>query len=299
MDQRTTPSLSVVVPAYNEADSLREFFPRLVEFCESRGYRVVIVDDGSGDDTAEVLAGFADRPAVQIVSNKVNRGYGGALKAGIDVVETDYLVTIDADGQHDLDDVVRLHEAIVAEGADMIVGNRERAPKESLYRKIGKRLIRGVARILLTFHIRDLNSGMKIYDAGLARRYVRLCPDSMAFSDIITLVFISQRHLVLERPIRVHPRAAGTSTINTMTALDTLREIVNIVVLFNPMKIFFPLAAVFTTSALAWGLPIVLQGRGVSVGALLGFLSGMIFFLLGLLAEQLALIRKGAVVDRP
>ena len=109
-------------------------------------------------------------------------------------------------------------------------------------RDLGKSLIRFVARLVLDLDVYDINSGLKVYDAKLAKRYLRLCPDSMAYSDVITLVFVSQRHRVRERPIRVRARLAGESTITTATALDTVKEILNIVVLFNPMRIFLPMS---------------------------------------------------------
>ena len=131
----------------------------------------------------------------------------------------------------------------------------------------------------------------------LAKKYIRLCPDHMAFSDIIAMVFISKRHLVLERPINIKPRTAGVSTISTLTAIETVKEILNIVILFNPMRVFFPIAFLSIVAALAWGIPIALKGRGVSIGAMLGFTTGILFFLLGLLAEQLSQIRKDSVND--
>ena len=176
------------------------------------------------------------------IRNKVRQGYGGAIKCGIAAAKTDYIVTIDADGQHLMDDVQTLFEEICATDADMIVGGRTNIEGEGWYRKLGKILIRGIAKALMPLNVHDINSGMKVYNTELARRYSELCPDSMAYSNVITLAFINQKHLVLERPIRILPRTHGTSTIDTMTALDTVRQILNIVVLFNPiLNIYQPL----------------------------------------------------------
>jgi hypothetical protein len=136
---------------------------------------------------------------------------------------------------------------------------------------------------------------MKVYRSDLARKYIRLCPDTMAYSDIITLVFINQKHLVLEKDIVIRSRVSGTSTINTRTALDTVLEILNIVVLFNPNRVFLPLAMIFVLAGIIWGLPFLIRGEGVQAGTLLLTITGLLFFLLGLLAEQLSLIRRGNV----
>jgi hypothetical protein len=116
----------------------------------------------------------------------------------------------------------------------------------------------------------------------------------MAYSDVITLVFIGQRHRVVELPIRLRPRTGGHSTITARTALQTLMEILNIVVLFNPHRVFLPVALASLALGVGWGLPIVLRGNGVSVGAMLAIVTGIVFFLLGLLAEQISLIRRGS-----
>lgn len=285
-------SLTVIIPAYNEEVSLKDVLPSVIDFCGERGIEVIVVNDGSTDGTADVFSKFLDRKNYTVLTHKVNRGYGGAIKTGIAAARTRYVITIDADGQHDLSDVEALHKEITATGADMIVGSRRGARGQSYYRSIGKSLIRRIARVLMPLDIHDLNSGMKIYDREIGSRYVRLCPDSMAFSDIIALVFVSRRHLVLERPISIKPRAAGRSTIGVGTAFDTVKEILNIVVLFNPMRVFFPIAVFFLLAGVAWGLPLVLMGRGVSVGAMLGIVTGLIFLFLGLIAEQLSLMRK-------
>lgn len=283
--------LTIVIPAYNEEQALSFFMPELIDYCRTTGCKLIIVDDGSRDNTRELLAQYDEASFFVLLHHKVNRGYGGAIKTGINAAETPYVITIDADGQHRLEDVTALYEALRQNDADMVIGGRKKN-KESLYRKTGKALIRFVAILLMPIHIRDLNSGMKIYRTSLARQYIELCPDNMAFSDIITLVFINQRHLVSEHPITVIPRTTGKSTISTKTAFDTVMEILHIVTLFNPMRIFLPPALFFLLFSAIWGLPILLRGEGISVGTLFLFVTGLIFFFLGLIAEQLALIRK-------
>jgi len=290
-------NLTVVIPAFNEENSLKVFLPDLIRFCSDNDFQLIIVNDGSKDGTENILSQYSDSACFSFYTHKVNRGYGGAIKTGIRNANTKYAITIDADGQHDLNDVLALYKRIEETDADMIVGSRMAHKDASLYRSIGKNLIRWFAKLLMPIHIEDINSGIKIYNTELAKRYIRLCPDHMAFSDIITMVFISKRNLVLEQPVNIKPRTAGVSTISTLTALETVEEILNIVVLFNPMRVFFPIAFIAIALAFIWGLPIILKGRGVSIGALLSFSTGILFFCLGLLAEQLSQIRKNSVDD--
>lgn len=284
-------TLSVVVPIYNEEDSLVIHLPKVVEFCKSHSFGLILVNDGSRDNTPKLINAVHDGKTVFAVHNKLNKGYGGAIKEGIRHAKSDYVITIDADGQHSLDDVLRLFALAKEKDADMIVGKRN-IGSSGLYRQFGKWLLREFAKMLMDIPIGDLNSGMKLYRTDLAKKYMPLCSNSMAYSDMIALVFISQRHLVVETPITILDRESGESTINTLTAFQTLKEILNIVVLFNPMKVFFPIALFTLLVSLAWGVPLVIKGHGVSVGAMLGIVSATIFFFFGLIAEQLSMIRK-------
>lgn len=284
--------LTVVVPAYNEAHSLPILLKELIPFCKNNNWKLILINDGSKDNTKQVLNEFIEDEDFEIIHHKVNRGYGGAIKSGIKNAETNYCVTIDADGQHNLGDVEILFKKMIETDADLIVGNRKGNSTSGWFRELGKSIIRKVAKIMMPLKIYDINSGMKMYDTKLAKQYIQLCPDGMAFSDIITLIFIFKRNLVLEVPITINKRMAGESTINYKTALDTVMEIINIVILFNPMRIFLPLSFTFLFASILWELPILFRGNGISIGALLGFITGLIFFLLGLLAEQLGNMRR-------
>ena len=289
-----TGTLTLVVPVFNEEKALDVFLPELTEYCRQRDYSLVFVDDGSSDDSAALIETYCDSTQFRLLRHKVNRGYGGAIKTGIRACNTDFLVTLDADGQHRPEDVGRLFEFASKNSADMVVGKRQ-SGNSGIYRAIGRKLIRWIAGLLVSLPISDLNSGMKLYRTELAKRYLVLCPDGMAFSDIITLVFVHRRDLVLETGIEVMPRSEGVSTINTSTALDTVFQILNIVALFNPGRIFFPLGVGFVAFGVAWGLPFIVRNEGVSVGTMLLLVFGLIFFLVGLIAEQVAQLRRGQI----
>ena len=282
--------LTVVVPVYNEGENLPVFAPALVDFCLARDWKLIFVNDGSSDNTRTLLDTLHS-PNVQVIHHKVNRGYGGALKTGIGQTTTPYLITMDGDGQHDPKDAERLLDFAMATDADMVVGRRDGAGHSGMYRSLGKFLIRHFTKILMPLPVSDLNSGFKLYRTEPAKRYSTVCPDSMAFSDVITLVFLSERNLVLEHPIHISARTVGRSTINTFTAFETVIQVLNIALMFNPLRVFLPISAVCILAGLGWGIPIILLGRGVSVGAMLAIVTGLLFFVLGLLASQLSAIR--------
>lgn len=295
-----TATLTLVIPAYCEAESLPGLLPELLAYAGKRGWQVIIVDDGSSDATPDILQGFSYHPNLIICHHKVNRGYGAALKTGLRAAQSDYIITIDADGQHKLSSVETLFNAIQTQNADMVVGNRLASGNRDTYRSLGKWVIRSFARLVIPMHIKDLNSGCKIYRAVLVKKYLSLCPDSMAFSDVITLVMIHQGCLVTETPIETVERQAGTSKIRLATAFETIIEILHIAVLLKPMRIFLPLAVFSIIIGLLWGIPIILAGRGVSVGSMLALVNGMLLFSIGLISEQIAALRRQiAELDHP
>ena len=288
--------LTVVVPAYNEAENLPVFAPALIEFCRARNWKVIFVNDGSRDQTKQILDGL-NESHLCVIHHKVNRGYGGALKTGIRNTTTPFLITMDGDGQHDPQDAERLLQQAIEKDADMVVGKRDAKNASTMYRSLGKLLIRSFTKILMPLPVTDLNSGFKLYRTELAKRYITVCPDSMAFSDVITLVFLNERNLVIEHPIHVSPRKVGQSTINTFTAFETVIQVLNIALMFNPLRVFLPISVFCILAGLGWGIPIILLGRGVSVGAMLAIVTGLLFFVLGLLASQLAAIRMERLRD--
>jgi glycosyltransferase involved in cell wall biosynthesis len=293
-------NLTIVIPAYNESESLSTLLPELLVLCSENSWNIIVVDDGSTDSTQELLGRFIQQSDLLLVlRHKLNRGYGGALKSGIQQAKTEFVVTFDADGQHKVEDIGNMLAFIQQTGADMVVGARQAESTRSVYRRAGKQIIRFITSILVPNNIKDLNSGFKMYHTSLVHRYLQLCPDSMAFSDVITLVFIRRKHLVLNFPIQVGERAQGKSTINTYTAIDTLYELLNIIMLFNPMRIFLSVSVMCLAFGVLWGIPILMRGRGVSVGAMLAIVTGLIFFFLGLVAEQLAQIRLNSIGPAP
>lgn len=291
-------TLTVVIPAYNEAAALPGTVTAVLEHCSRYGWKVIVVNDGSRDQTREVLEPFEGNASLRVLHHKVNRGYGGALKTGLMAVDTEYAVSFDADGQHRTEDIDTLFTELLQHNADMVVGSRDNTIHGNWYRELGKSIIRGIAGMLMPMPLKDLNSGFKLYRTSLLKQYLPLCPDSMAFSDIITLIFLSERNLVIETPIHVAPRSSGASTISTYTAFETVMEILNLVMVLSPLRFFLPLSFSCLVIGLGWGIPFILMGRGVSVGAMLAIVSALILFTIGLVTEQLSHLRKDIILNR-
>src|SRR3990172_5578566 len=291
-----TRELTVVIPVLNEAGALRAHLGGWLDWCRAHASRLIVVDDGSTDETPEILAAHLSDEHLRVFRHRQNRGYGSAIKTGIRHAESSFVGTMDADGQHAIADLGRLMDLAIAQQADLVIGSRPRRGSSGVYRDVGKALIRWIAKVLFGVTIQDLNSGMKVYRTRLAQALLPYSPSSMAFSDVITLTHLNLGYRVLEAPIEVMERRSGRSTINTMTAVDTLIEIVNVLMWFKPLKFFVPLAVIAGLAGVLWAIPFLVMGRGLSSISLLLLLAAMIIGMLGLLAEQMASSRR---VDMP
>ena len=282
--------LTIVIPCYNEEENIPVFFPELLKFAKEHDFKVIAVNDGSKDATAQELEKFSGEECLQVLTHKCNRGYGGALKSGLHAVKTEYAITIDSDGQHRLEDVLACLEKIQKSNADMVVGSRLNNESGG-YRTLGKWLIRSFASSLLKLPVKDLNSGMKCYRMRETVDYIDLCPDTMAYSDCILLLLVNDHKLVAEVPIEIAPRKAGKSTIGTKTAIITLAEILNLAVLLRPLTTFCRLAALFFVLGLGWGIFIYIRASVVTSLTVMLIMLGVLSVMLGLLCEQLSQIR--------
>jgi len=285
-------NLTVVIPAFDESESLSTNLPGWIKYSEDQNWDLIIVDDGSIDDTKAVLENFLSPTRLRILRHPINRGYGAALKTGISQASTPYVATMDADGQHEIEQIGDLYEELISSRVDMVIGSRPASATRDRYRRLGKAAIRRLTKLLFQTDIRDLNSGMRIYKTTVAKELLPFCPDSMAFSDIIALLHLNTRSHVLEVPVTIRSRTTGQSTINTITAFDTVLEIINIVMWFRPLRLLLPISGLLMFAGGTWAVPFLLAGRGLSGVALLLMLSGFQLGVLALLAEQLSTIRR-------
>lgn len=277
-------SLTIVIPTYNEEPCLETVLSDLKGFAHVHNFKIIIVDDGSTDGSREIIKRFINNETISCVYHKINQGYGAAIKTGIRSVTTRFVITVDADGQHMTNDIFNLWENIKESDADMIVGGRINERDGTFMRSFGKSTIRWFVNFLIKVPVHDINSGMKIYRADLAKKYIRLAPDTMAFSDIITIVFIYFGRYVKEVPININKRIAGTSSINYKTGVDTLKEIMFIATVFAPYKFFSMLAGIILIISLTWGIPFIFLGKGVTSATASGILVSLLLWSLGVIA---------------
>lgn len=236
-------AVSVVVPVFNEEDSITQTLSELHQVMTQTGYpyEILVVDDGSRDRTAAILAAHAD---IHLLQHGRNRGYGAALKTGIAHAKYPLVAITDADGTYPND---RLAELIaLAQEADMVVGARTGANVTySKLRSIPKYFLVVFAQWIAQQPIPDINSGMRVIRTSVVKKFLGILPDTFSFTTTITLAMLTNNYVVHYYPIDYFHRQ-GRSKIKPIR--DTLRFVQLILrtgVYFAPLRIFLPIASLF------------------------------------------------------
>ena len=279
--------VSIVIPAHNEEGAIGEVLARLRADLPPGVVEILVVDDGSTDQTAKI----AEQAGVRVLRHAHNRGYGAALKTGIRQASGDYILTMDADGQHRLEDVRTLCVAIQAEHApDCVIGHRTALLHSPLWRMPGKWLLTRMARVLTQRKIPDLNSGLRIVRRDVLSKYVHLCPSGYSFSTTITMALLSRGYAVDFAPIQVE-RRVGKSLVNVQAGFQTILLVLRLATLFNPLRLFLPMSFGSIFAGIAWAVPYLVRRQCLTVASMLLILMGVLLFALGLICDQVAQMR--------
>ncbi len=276
--------LTIIIPAYNEAEAIGPVLEHLKVTCPEMIEEIIVVDDGSDDDTACIAA----TAGVRVIQHSRNKGYGASLKTGIRAARTEFVLTMDSDGQHKVEDIGRLWEK--AGQSEMVVGQRTSLIHSQLWRMPGKWLLSVMANYLTRQHIPDLNSGFRLMRRDAVMKYMHLCPSGFSFSTTITMAFFNRGYDVAYVPIDVKKRV-GKSTVSLATGLETIILILRIATLFEPLRIFIPISLFTAAVGIVWGIPYTLLGNGISVGSMLAIVTALLMFSLGLICDQISQLR--------
>ncbi len=275
-----TTKLSIILPCLNEAEGLKRLLPTLCQAYPDA--EIILVDDGSTDDSVSVAQSFG----VTVVQHVYRKGNGAAIKSGARAAQGDILVFMDADGQHQAQDVQRLLDKL-ATGYDMVVGARDSQSQASFGRWAANSFYNRLASIIVGHTIEDLTSGFRAVKAALFKEFLALLPNSFSYPTTITMAFFRAGYSVGYEPIRA-PKRLGKSHIRPLQdGLRFLLIIFKIGTLYAPLKIFGPLSLGFFGLGLTYyAYTFSTDGRFTNMGALL-FITAVLIFLIGLVSEQI------------
>lgn len=276
----TFPELSVVIPAKNEAENLRQLLPRLLESLPKA--ELIVVDDGSTDGTQAVLEKFH----VKSVRHPISMGNGAAIKAGVRATSGRHILFMDGDGQHDPADAHRLL-ARLDEGYDMVVGARSRESQASLGRAIANKAYNWLATYMAGQQVKDLTSGFRLVNAKKFKQFLYMLPNGFSYPTTSTMAFFRAGYTIAYEPVAVLKRGGKSHIKPFQDGMKFLLIIFKIGTLYSPLKLFFPMSVSHILLALIYYSYTFSMDQRLSIVTIFLLISGILIFLIGLVSEQI------------
>lgn len=276
-------SVSVLIPAYNEGPVIGDVVAGLRSAAD--WHEVIVVDDGSQDGTAE----RASSAGATVVRHPYNKGNGAAVKTGIRRASGDFILIVDADGQHRAEDAGRVIERLGE--FDLVVAARSGLSQATLGRRIGNAILNWLAGYLTGRPIPDLTSGFRGARRSCLREFIHLLPNGFSTPTTTTLSFLKAGYSVLFVPIEAEARV-GKSKIRL--ARDGFRFyliLLRIVTLFSPLRIFLPLSLLAFAVGAGYGIWTIVTQSHLTNSSVLLILFSVVVFLVGLVSEQISALR--------
>ena len=276
--------VSIIIPAYNEAATIGAIVFKIKELYPD--FEIIVVNDGSTDNTADI----AKDAGAHVHSHPYNIGNGAAIKTGIRVARGDIMVFMDADNQHNPEDIKKLLTYLP--DYDMVVGSRSSGDQASLGRTFGNTAYNWLASYVAKFYIPDLTSGFRSIKANIARNFLSLLPNTYSYPTTLTLCVLRSGRSVKYLPINVLKRKTGKSRINIFKdGVRFLMIIIKICTLYSPLRVFLPVSVMmFILGSTNYLFSYLTQGRFTNMSALL-FIAFILIFMMGLVSEQICQMR--------
>ncbi len=236
------PPLSIVVPAYNEENAIRDTIVQIHTTMSkvTPHFEIIAVDDCSTDRTLSALRRIK-LDNVKVMHHQHNRGYGAALKTGIRVAQYDAVAITDADGTYPN---ARIPELAAELGTqDMVVGARVgKNVRIPLVRRPAKWFIGQLANYLVRYKIPDINSGLRVFKRETLMQFLSILPDGFSFTTTITLAMLTCGYNVQYIPIDYAKRVGKSKIRPIRDTLNFIQLIIRTILLFEPLRIFLPVS---------------------------------------------------------
>jgi glycosyltransferase involved in cell wall biosynthesis len=272
--------ISIILPAKNEASALKSFLPKLRKLYPDT--EIIVVDDGSSDDTEQLCS----NNGVTVVRHPYSKGNGAAIKTGARATDADILIFMDADGQHNPEDIGRLLDQL-NQGFDMVIGARSASSQASVGRLCANSFYNWFATLMVGQKVEDLTSGFRVIKAEYFREFLYLLPNGFSYPTTCTMAFFRSGYSVGYVPIIASKRVGKSHIKLIKDGVRFLLILFKIGTLYSPLKIFLPMsAACFMTGFFYYMYTYLMSGRFTNMSALL-FTTSILIFLMGLVSEQI------------
>ncbi|HUT26163.1 MAG TPA: glycosyltransferase family 2 protein [Sumerlaeia bacterium] len=278
-------AVSIVLPVYNERESVAETLRRVQRALADADvqHEIIVVDDGSDDGSVEAVE--AGGVEVRLLRHENNRGYGAALKTGFAAARYNLLAFLDADGSYPAGELPRLIEA--ARDADMVVGERTGYDdRASWARRLGKAILVPLANYLAGRRIPDLNSGMRVVRRDLVERYWPLLPEGFSLTATLTMALLCAGRRVVWLPVDYAARVGRSKVRPVSDMTNFLILVLRTMTYFRPLRIYLPLSVILVlASVLVVLVSRFFLGKVMDVTSLFLFIAGLQTLLIGVIAD--------------
>jgi glycosyltransferase involved in cell wall biosynthesis len=278
--------VSILLPAYNEAQVIGSVIERIRAVAPpGESWEIIVVDDGSDDGTGDA----AEAAGARVVRHPYNKGNGAAVKSALRAARGSQICLLDADGQHDPGEIPKMLGRL--EDYDLIIGARSGGAGGGWTRWLGNTFYNRLASYLSGRPILDVTSGFRAARLAPMAEFIPLYPNGFSYPITSTLSLIKAGYNVDFEPISVSKRV-GTSKIRILR--DGTRFVMialRIVSLFSPLRIFLPVAITLFAIGAGYGIWTIVTELHVTNTSVLLCLAALLVFLIGLVSEQIALMR--------
>ena len=279
----TPSSTSVLIPAYNEAESIGDVVRSVAQAGD--WLEILVIDDGSDDATAA----RAREAGADVLQHPYNKGNGAAVKTGLRQASGEFILIIDADGQHR----AALAPRLVARLGeyDLVVGARPDATQATLGRRVGNLILARLASFLAGRAIPDLTSGFRAARTSCLLEFIHLLPNGFSTPTTTTLAFIRAGYNVAFETADAEMRVGRSKIHFARDGFKFFLILLRVITIFSPLRIFVPISAFSLTLGGGYAAWTIATQMHITNSSVLLIVLGVIVFLLGLVSEQISTLR--------
>jgi glycosyltransferase involved in cell wall biosynthesis len=276
-------TVSIVIPAFNESAAIAGVVSTLRGAADWR--EIIVVDDASTDGTGERAAAAG----AIVVRHAYNIGNGAAVKNGIRRAGGEYVLIIDADGQHPPEDALRL--AAKLGEYDLVIGARSRETQATQARRAGNGVLNGLASYLTGREIPDLTSGFRGARTSGLREFLHLLPNGFSTPTTTTLAFIKAGYSVRFEPVDAAQRSGVSKIRLGPDGFHFFLILLKVITIFSPLRLFVPVSAGAFIVGAGYGVWTIVTQSHVTNSSVLLIVLSVVILLVGLVSEQISSLR--------
>lgn len=281
--KKARPEVTILMPAFNEEGAIGNTIRKVKELYPD--FEVLVIDDGSTDSTvSEAMDAGAN-----VYPHPYNMGNGAAIKTGLRTARGDWVLMMDADGQHDPNDIAKLLE--YKGQYDMVVGARTRESQTSIHRDMANKIYNWFASYVTSFNIQDLTSGFRLVRKSVVEQFIYLLPNTFSYPTTLTMAYLRSGFTVKYAPIQTKYRIGKSKIKLFKDGSRFLMIILKVATLFSPLRVFLPVSgSLFCTGLFYYLYTFLSYHRFTNMSALL-LTTSVITFMMGLISEQISQMR--------